>query len=720
MPSSDVKHKTRTDMKRRRLLFSAAVSVAVAGCGGSTESAEPAPAPTPSPPPPPGSIPTPPAPPPPPPPPPPAPTPTPPPASGSSIATFTLTSPVAQALAPFMLGHGFRKGDVPAGTPLRLSEPYGRVVVKRRWRDGSVKHAIIVGRTDLDANVPKQISIVVGSPATASDLTSANIQLAAPAASVQCGSIGTVSLSSLLGLPFRTWISTPEMVECHYRAPVGSDPNLVVWFHVRLWAGGRVWVRAIVENGYLDNAAGNALNPNSDKSYVPSVTIGGTTVYNNGGSALTHYANTRWSVEGWIGGDPRVTPGHDAAYLRATKLVPNYGWTNPSAATLNAYDGTYTPMSRGDITAGMSAAGYGEHIGLLPLWDVLYCQTGDARAWRAAIKNSSAINSRPIVWRPRATNRIPTPSAFPTWTVDGPGGGGEKEQTRGGLQWEYHHSVHESYLAYLISGDYWHYESMAMQASLKYLYISSARGSGVNRLLLHDEIRGIAWAHRTVGAFVAIAPDGDADADSYRSWLQTGGFQHWKTKGPDNPAGNQLGYPVALSTYDPTKPLQQAPWQMHFWVQVNGFLWDIEPGQADATAQRAVRDWMYKAVVGILGGSGNDAYCYTQASRYTITISPNVKPDFAYTEPAEFYSTWGQVWQATFGAPNTACGTFLDGYIEPTSYWGNLLPAIAYAVDHGAPGAAAAWARLQSASNWPALRDSGFDNAPIWGILPRS
>lgn len=619
-----------------------------------------------------------------------------------------------------MLGHGFRRGDVPSGSELRLSEPNGRVVVKRRWTDGSVKHAVIVGRTDLVANTAKTISVVIGSPASGTNLTSASIQSAGPAATVQCGSIGTVSLATLLGAPFRTWISTPEMVECHYRSPVGSDPNLVVWFQVRLWAGGRVWVRAIVENGYLDNAAGTAVNANSLKSYVPSVVIGGATVYSNGGASLAHHANTRWMAEGWIGGNPGITPMHNAVYLRATKLVPNYGWTNPSASVLNGYDGTYSPMERGSITATMSDGGYGDHIGLLPLWNALYCQTADPRAWRATVRNSSAINSRAVVWRSRVTNAVPTPAAYASWTVEGPNAGGEKELTRGGLQWEYHHSVHESYLAYLITGDYWHYESMAMQASLKYLFMSSTSGSGVNRRLLHDEIRGIAWAFRTVGAFVALAPEGDATADNYRQWLITGGFGHWRTKGPNNPTGNQLGYPVALSTYDEARPLQQAPWQMHFWIQVNGFLWDIETGQADTTAQRALRDWMYQGVVGILGGTGSTSFCYTQASRYNITVSSSVKPNFAYTEPAEFFSNWGQVWQATFGSPNSTCGsTLADGNL-PTGYWANLLPAIAYAVDHGATGASAAWARITSASNWPTLRDSGFDNAPIWGVLPRS
>ena len=47
------------------------------------------------------------------------------------------------------------------------------------------------------------------------------------------------------------------------------------------------------------------------------------------------------------------------------------------------------------------------------------------------------------------------------------------------------------------------------------------------------------------------------------------------------------------------------------------------------------------------------------------------------------------------------------------------MPAIAHAVDHGATGAAAAWARLSSASNWSSIENAGFDNTPLWGIVPR-
>lgn len=249
-----------------------------------------------------------------------------------------------------MLGQAFRKGDVPAGTELRLTESTGRVVVKRRWNDGSVKHAVIVGRTDLTANTPKSIGILAGTPTTGINLTATDIQGAAPAAFVQCGSIGTVNLSGLLSAPFRTWISTPEMVECHYRSAVGNDPNLVVWFHVRLWAGGRVWVRAIVENGYLNQSPGT-------KSFTATVAIGGSNVVN--AQAITQYQFTRWTAEGWIGGDPAITPSHNVAYLISTRLVPNYWKRSPSLATLSALRQTYAPMQLSPQPVAMSGTGFG-------------------------------------------------------------------------------------------------------------------------------------------------------------------------------------------------------------------------------------------------------------------------------------------------------------------------------------------------------------------------
>lgn len=636
--------------------------------------------------------------------------------------SFQLTTAASSATYPFSVGLAMRKGDA-SSIALNLSNY--QVIVKRTWGDGSIKHAIVSGRAALTQNVPLTVTVTAGAAPGGTDLTASSIQAAAPTASVQCGSNGTVSLSSLLASPVRTWVSGPEMVECHYRADVGGGTLLSVWFHVRLFADGRMWVRAICENGYLDNGSG-AVASNADRSYVPTVSINGSNVYTNGGASLTHYKNTRWSVEGWIGGDPQVTPKHDSAYLISTKLAPNYNWRSPSAGKLNSLTQTYTPMMQGDIVDRMSTPGYQDHIGILPLWDALYVTSGDSRAWKSMLANSSACNSRPIVARSKSAELVPRPSDFQTWTFNGAGGNSPGEPFAGALSFEVAHAMNAGYMPYLLTGDYWHYETMAMCAGYCFFNLDSNRGSGTSRSFRQGQSRGAAWMTRTVGCFAAVAPTGDAIASDYRAWLSSGGFDHFWTYGPGDGAASQIGYIMNFGT--PSGPLTTQPWMQHFWIAANGFVWDIEPGLADTTKHQAVRDFMYQAVVGILGGNGAPNYCYTQAGIYDgLVIDDTVYSASGNVITASaFLATWGEVWTNTWGSDNTSCGTSLQGTSGSApsgaagGYWGNLLPAIAYAVDHGASGAAAAWARLTGASNWSAVTGSGFDDIPLWGIVPRS
>ncbi len=325
--------------------------------------------------------------------------------------------------------------------------------MKRLWNDGSIKHAVISGHATLTANTPLDLQIAAGTPSGGAALTSLDIVAALPTASVQCGAIGAVQLATLLATPFRTWVSGPEMVECHYRAAVGIDASLVVWFHVRLYRTGRVWIRAICENGYLDV---NTV----DKNYVPTVTIGLATVYTNGGASLSHYANTRWDVEGWIGGDPQITPKHNGAQLIATKLVPNYWKRNPSQNALNAISSPYAPMDHGQWTLTQGDTGFQYEIGILPVWDALYCTSGDPRAYRAVTAAARSLGTYAIVWRDSATKLPPRPTDRPNWTVLGDNGGGSNGTDAGPTVWDMAHHGSGGYLAYLVTGDYYYLETM--------------------------------------------------------------------------------------------------------------------------------------------------------------------------------------------------------------------------------------------------------------------
>jgi hypothetical protein len=699
---------------RRAFLKLAWVSlgtVSLNACGGGSNSDEPSGAapPAPSPP-----GPTPPSPPPPPPPPPP-PAPTPPPTPASN--TFTLVTSAASGTYPFTMGLAFPRGQLTGSLALNIASY--QVAVKRTWNDGSIKHAIVSGRATLTQNVPLTVSVASGQAPVGTALTAQSIQNAAPTATVQCGSIGSVSLASLLASPVRTWISGPEMVECHYRADVGAGTLLSAWFHVRLFADGRVWVRAIVENGFLDNGSGG-LASNASRSYAPTVTIGGSVVFNNGGGTLTHHANTRWSAEGWIGGNPSVTPRQNAAYLRSTKLVPNYGYTSPSVATLDGLTQTYTPMGRGPHTEFMGATGFQSAIGMLPNWDALYCASGDARAYRAVLAGSSAVNSYAIVWRDRNTHLPPRPASFANWTIEGPGGGGYDSRAAGSLAWEIHHHPSAGYLAYLISGDYWHLETAALQAASCYLYTSSARGSGTSRLLQPGQTRGIAWSLRTVGQYAAIAPDSDLGsggvAADYRALLANNYARH---KAAIDANGSMIwSGSVFQSVYGNWGAAGSvAPWMTDFWVMTNGHLSDAEP-LGNTGDLHAVRDWMYRWVVGRLGAVGAAAeFPFTRAAQYGLNVATS-------GSGTTWYQSWGEVFNQTVGGTNSGSGNTLLGNsgADPaemaTGYWGNLHPAIAYAVDHAASGAAAAWNRLRNATNYSS-GTGGFHDVPVWGVVPR-
>jgi hypothetical protein len=622
----------------------------------------------------------------------------------STVTSFQLSSATGGDRLPFTVGLAFHRGDVPAEFALDL--PSAQIEVKRRWNDGSVKHAIVSGHVDLPAAQPKTIAIVSGAYAGGKALTCTDIQSAAPRASVTLGALGSVDLATLLAAPVRTWLSGPEVVECHYRGKVGADPTLRVQFQVRRYREGRTFIRAAVENGYLDVST-------ADKSYSPVVKIDDKVVYDGGAAAFTHRAHTRWFAEAWIGGDPQIIARHDVRALVGSLLLPNYQQKPAASAALDALYQVYKPGEHGDWTPEMGETGFQAQIGLLPNWDALYVTSdGDPRAVRATMANAKALSSYPIVWRDSTDDQVVRPSARPTWTVDGKDQGGETNVGAGPLVWDNAHHGSGGYLAYLLSGDYLFLETMQMQSSLAYLIISSAEGSGPARVLT-GQTRAMAWANRTVGQYVAVAPLEPASED-YRALLAANAA-HWKGM-VQGLSDKHLGlvYSRELLAHDYGEGLL-SPWQENFVTQAFGHVSDLEP-LADMADWNTVRDYAYQFPVGLLGDAAG--YCFTRASQYTLKVADTEVDSLGPT-----YASWAMVYASMFkGMP---CGNTLLGDsggapdAAATGYWGNLMPAIALAVDHGAPGAAAAWARFTGADNYSTVKASPFESVPVWGVVPR-
>lgn len=661
-----------------------------------------------------------------------------------AFAAFTLTSPNAQAAAPFFIGHAFKKGEVPSNYYVAPDLANVVVVPLKTWNDGSLKHAAIIGRAALAAATPLQVNLLktLTAPSAGTLLTAASIATAAPTATVQCGSIGTVSLASLLASPQRTHISTKEMVECHYTSAVGADPKLWVNFHVRLFVDGRMFVRAIVGNDYVES--GTSL---VTKNYIPTITIGGVVAWDNGGASYTHSGRARYDITAWIGTNPLVTPKHDTTYLNKTKLVPNIWKTGPSGGAISAFSSTvYTPGSHLSYTDSMGAAGYQAQIGLLPLWDALYLSSqGNATMYNAVVEHARAINSYGIVYVDQSTRNPFKITSYPTWSASGAGGaGGDVGSTVGSggatLSWEYAHFPSAGYLAYILTADYYYLESCVMNAGAVYMNESSGHGSGVNRYL-NGQNRARAWAFRSISQAAAMVPDGNTVMGDYATWLATMMTTRATAVASNTAMAKLIGYDTLFNSRlysdaslapDGQLCAGTAPWEHHFTTMALGMAGDIEP-VAVMTNLLAYRDYLLAAPVWITGGLTTAEYNFGYAGAYTVNIRIGAPVGGAFDAvqandliPPDLGAIYTDTYSTAPGSllynPGTSVLTGTSGGLpsDATGYWANMLPALAYAVDGGKTGAAASFARLTGASNFSAQNTAGYENIPQFGIMPRS
>lgn len=665
----------------------------------------------------------------------------------TAVAAFQLTAP-ATGVVPFRIGHAFRKGDVPAGQYAHLDLPNFSVAPLRYWNDGSLKHAMLIGRVSLTANVALQVNIVTRStaPVVGTPLTAASITAAAPTATADFAGIGSVSLASLLATPTRTWISTKEMVECHYQSMVGSDTSLYVKFHVRMYFDGRMKVDIITGNGKIGGS-------NAVKNAVPTMTIGGTVVFNNGGLSRTHSIFARYRVSGWIGGNPQVRPKHDTGYLNRTKLVPNIDVTGASSAAL-AYLApikSYVPGATYPVgyflgfTSYMPDSGYQDSIGLLPRWDALYLSMqAHPDAYDAVIAHGDAINEYAFALADPTTLGPIRLADFPTWSAAGAGSGAIDGLTSAAGTWEQSHCPSSGYLAYLLTADYYFLETVQFTAKMVYLCNDINGGLGVNRLL-RSQNRARAWGVRSISHAAAIVPDAATAMLDVITWMGNIATARAATY-TTNPAapGFFLGYEELYSnriiTSGSTADDGQvcagtAPWEHHFNAAAWGMALDIEPvPTAQMAPLSSFADYLASAPTWITGGNGANEFNFGYACAYTVNFRANPATTTPYNSLAasEFRaSDPGQVFTDTFStspsplvvnsANNVLTGTSGGNPGIATGYWANLKPALAYAVDHGKAGALAGFNRIVGASNYVATQgNAGYADTPQWSVSPRS
>ncbi|OJX08676.1 MAG: hypothetical protein BGO72_15640 [Burkholderiales bacterium 70-64] len=559
-------------------------------------------------------------------------------------------------------------------------------------------------------------------------------------ASISYGSYGSATWSSNgWDTPFMSWISGPEMSSWLYRQPIGTDQHLVAWLEVRLYRGGAVEIVPWIENGYLLRAAPG------ERSGTAAFSINGNVRFSRD---ITLYNHTRavlgsgQTLSHWLGSDPQVTFRHDMGYLQLTGLVPAYrGVTSPSARVFERIVTSYTPLGQHEYPNGMGAGGFHPSIGPLPEWDVVYMTSdGDPRAWRAVQINGYAAGRYGFHFRDETTNRAPRISSYPNLVLGtGAGisssGASSKNQytpnATGGVPPAFatSHMPSIGYMAYLVTGRWYFIDEMQLLSSMVFLKQTDTVRNFTDGIILSfagaNTTRGAAWALRALADVAAATPDDDQPLRSeFVASLEHNIDWHYTRYVAQQ--SNPLGLAQPYSDYTPGDgKIDSAAWMEDFLTWSFGNMKSVQAHTAalDDKLDRFLA-WKYRSIVGRLGPNQAGNWSYRRAASYTVPYAPSEIETVDWVGGSgPWYPNWGAAYAAA-NYPYDAGTTLLDSYIDgdglSTSYWGNLQPAIAYAVEQDAAGARDGYDRMVSAPNWQSAAKWFDSDTPVWSVRPRN
>jgi hypothetical protein len=643
---------------------------------------------------------------------------------------------------------------VPAGSTVLGNSIDWQCAPMTYWPDGSLKHAIVAGRTSVTTGQDASITLSVGAPPGGTALQESNLTAALPMTTITVGGDVT-TLNSLIGTAaLHTTVCTgPVMSSWVYRRPVAGNAHLVVYVEVRLFKGGAVELFPWIENGYLLVA-----NPTNFVNTC-TVTINGSQRFSQS-IDIKHHTRVPLingsNFSYWVGTDPGITPKHDRTYLMATKLVPNFSWFNPSGATLDAAVQSYTPNTlAGDDNATGSTGGSGSIVS--PMAVRYITSGGDVRAYKTMMAHALSSGSWSMHYRDEST-QLPIayatyPGIRPGWEYSAPlTPTPSGAQNTGGPAAT--HTPSYAYLPFMVTGRWWFLEEMHFWSTFFYMNVNVDYRSFASAIIDTASgytVRGAAWVMNCTAQAAALTPTSHPlQAQFVASWQNTMANMYGKyVLGSGTSYGATYVSPLGVcGTYcatgnsfdlgwgpgDTQEHLYwwEAAYQHNYVAEVLGYSSDIGiPQSAPSLANHiAVRNHSYKFVIGRTGDGLGGNYNWRRFICYGVPFGS----DGTGLPVDSYFSTFAQVYAvhvagfglatipATEGLSLKQHSSDLDltAGVSSLNYGGTALAALAMAVEHNQPGAQAGWDRITGASNYASSFAAFFTNeAPNDGVQPR-
>jgi hypothetical protein len=450
-------------------------------------------------------------------------------------------------LRPFTISRVFTQGEIIHFAKARVNggQTETQCDVKTRWPDGSVQHALIsfwapgsgtvVDFVDQDTGLnddplkPNQMLSDIYDFAGKMELTANGKKLAADARQM------------LTAGAYRYWIQgqicTQVIIEDRsdqmafdlgWNQAASFHPIFVATFY-KGWRG--VKVEMIGENAWTTKM--------QHVTYSLVLSAGNPLRTQYSRANFTHLNRTRWRKVFWSGPEPeRANIDYNLMYLVYSKVVPNYDLSRSVSKSAVA-DEVKQYMhsdhdeldSSGQWQKEFGTTGGRPDIGLFPRWSVRYLYTFDPLLLQVLTGNADCSGSVPMHFRESApgkvfhkdpsvsaTGRVVSINARPQFVSrDQEKSGGHDRVTpvtgdlsNGGWQVDLAHQGSFVYLPYLITGDWYYLEELYFWSAMIVSWADWDRCNWCRQGdwgIIYEQLRGEAWAVRTLGHTAFFAPD---------------------------------------------------------------------------------------------------------------------------------------------------------------------------------------------------------------------